>query len=181
MKDSGRLLKEHISMFLIIVIRCRKPGLDLKIYALFMIFTNCLLHLSRISAKLPVWSLRSADEGYCKDTCISGTTGKPTVVDIPETIFLPGLKLCTYSHLCGSRQERFYPGCLRLWTFYRGLGLHYGGENRSFCNSYFWWNTVRQIQLMHDLARQCWPAHPQYALFLAEAIQDSGISRGDLN
>jgi len=41
-------------------------------------------------------------------------------------------------------------------------------------------NTIRQIQLMHDFGSTVLACTPSYALFLAEAIQESGINRDDL-
>jgi len=60
------------------------------------------------------------------------------------------------------------------------LGFIMEGKDRCLCNSDFGGNTIRQIQLMHDFGSTVLACTPSYALFLAEAIQESGINRDDL-
>jgi phenylacetate-CoA ligase len=62
-----------------------------------------------------------------------------------------------------------------------GLGLHYGGEKiGASVIPVSGGNTTRQLQLMHDFGSTVLACTPSYALFLAEAIEESGISRESL-
>jgi phenylacetate-CoA ligase len=64
--------------------------------------------------------------------------------------------------------------------FTGGLGLHYGGEKiGASVIPISGGNTLRQIQLMRDFGSTVLACTPSYALFLAEAIQESGISRNE--
>jgi phenylacetate-CoA ligase len=64
--------------------------------------------------------------------------------------------------------------------FTGGLGLHYGGEKiGASVIPISGGNTTRQIQLMHDFGSTVLACTPSYALYLAEAIQESGIKRED--
>jgi phenylacetate-CoA ligase len=64
--------------------------------------------------------------------------------------------------------------------FTGGLGLHYGGEKiGASVIPISGGNTSRQIQLMHDFGSTVLACTPSYALFLAEAIHESGIKRED--
>jgi phenylacetate-CoA ligase len=65
--------------------------------------------------------------------------------------------------------------------FTGGLGLHYGGEKiGASVIPVSGGNTMRQIQLMHDFGSTILACTPSYALYLAEAIQESGINREEL-
>jgi phenylacetate-CoA ligase len=62
--------------------------------------------------------------------------------------------------------------------FTGGLGLHYGGEKiGASVIPISGGNTQRQIQLMRDFGSTVLACTPSYALYLAEAMQESGISR----
>ncbi|MCU0371401.1 MAG: phenylacetate--CoA ligase, partial [Bacteroidales bacterium] len=65
--------------------------------------------------------------------------------------------------------------------FTGGLGLHYGGEKiGASVIPVSGGNTNRQLQLMHDFGTTILACTPSYALFLAEAINESGIKREEL-
>jgi phenylacetate-CoA ligase len=65
--------------------------------------------------------------------------------------------------------------------FTGGLGLHYGGEKiGASVIPISGGNTTRQIQLMHDFGSTVLACTPSYAMFLSEAIEESGIKREDL-
>jgi phenylacetate-CoA ligase len=65
--------------------------------------------------------------------------------------------------------------------FTGGLGLHYGGEKiGASVIPVSGGNTKRQLQLMHDFGSTVLACTPSYALFLAEAIEESGLKREDL-
>ncbi len=112
----------------------------------------------------------------------SGTTGKPTVVGYTRN------DISTWSEVmartltgAGANRNDFIQVAYGYGLFTGGLGLHYGGEKiGASVIPISGGNTVRQIQLMRDFGSTVLACTPSYALFLAEAIQDSGISRDEL-
>jgi phenylacetate-CoA ligase len=112
----------------------------------------------------------------------SGTTGKPTVVGYTRN------DISTWSEVmartltsAGANKNDFIQVAYGYGLFTGGLGLHYGGEKiGASVIPISGGNTVRQLQLMHDFGSTVLACTPSYALFLAEAIQESGISRDDL-
>jgi phenylacetate-CoA ligase len=112
----------------------------------------------------------------------SGTTGKPTVVGYTRN------DISTWSEVmartltgAGANRNDFIQVAYGYGLFTGGLGLHYGGEKiGASVIPISGGNTVRQIQLMHDFGSTVLACTPSYALFLAEAIEESGIKRGDL-
>jgi phenylacetate-CoA ligase len=112
----------------------------------------------------------------------SGTTGKPTVVGYTRN------DISTWSEVmartltsAGANRDDFIQVAYGYGLFTGGLGLHYGGEKiGASVIPISGGNTVRQIQLMHDFGSTVLACTPSYALFLAEAIQESGINRDDL-
>jgi phenylacetate-CoA ligase len=112
----------------------------------------------------------------------SGTTGKPTVVGYTRN------DISTWSEVmartltsAGANRNDFIQVAYGYGLFTGGLGLHYGGEKiGASVIPISGGNTMRQIQLMHDFGSTVLACTPSYALFLAEAIQESGIRRQDL-
>jgi phenylacetate-CoA ligase len=112
----------------------------------------------------------------------SGTTGKPTVVGYTRN------DISTWSEVmartltsAGANRNDFIQVAYGYGLFTGGLGLHYGGEKiGASVIPISGGNTVRQIQLMHDFGSTVLACTPSYALFLAEAIQESGIKRDEL-
>jgi len=112
----------------------------------------------------------------------SGTTGKPTVVGYTRN------DISTWSEVmartltgAGANRNDFIQVAYGYGLFTGGLGLHYGGEKiGASVIPISGGNTIRQIQLMHDFGSTVLACTPSYALFLAEAIQESGINRDDL-
>ena len=112
----------------------------------------------------------------------SGTTGKPTVVGYTRN------DISTWSEVmartltsAGANRNDFIQVAYGYGLFTGGLGLHYGGEKiGASVIPISGGNTVRQIQLMHDFGSTVLACTPSYALFLAEAIEESGINRNDL-
>ena len=112
----------------------------------------------------------------------SGTTGKPTVVGYTRN------DIATWSEVmartltsAGANRNDFIQIAYGYGLFTGGLGLHYGGEKiGASVIPISGGNTIRQIQLMHDFGSTVLACTPSYALFLAEAIQESGIKRDDL-
>jgi len=112
----------------------------------------------------------------------SGTTGKPTVVGYTRN------DISTWSEVmartltsAGANRNDFIQIAYGYGLFTGGLGLHYGGEKvGASVIPISGGNTLRQIQLMHDFGSTVLACTPSYALFLAEAIEESGIKREDL-
>lgn len=112
----------------------------------------------------------------------SGTTGKPTVVGYTRN------DISTWSEVmartltsAGANKNDFIQVAYGYGLFTGGLGLHYGGEKiGASVIPISGGNTSRQIQLMKDFGSTVLACTPSYALYLAEAIQESGIKRDDL-
>jgi phenylacetate-CoA ligase len=112
----------------------------------------------------------------------SGTTGKPTVVGYTRN------DISTWSEVmartltsAGDNRHDFIQIAYGYGLFTGGLGLHYGGEKiGASVIPISGGNTTRQIQLMRDFGSTVLACTPSYALFLAEAIAESGIKREEL-
>lgn len=112
----------------------------------------------------------------------SGTTGKPTVVGYTRG------DIATWSEVmartltsAGADRNDFIQIAYGYGLFTGGLGLHYGGEKiGASVIPISGGNTTRQIQLMHDFGSTVLACTPSYALYLAEAIAESGINREEL-
>jgi phenylacetate-CoA ligase len=112
----------------------------------------------------------------------SGTTGKPTVVGYTRR------DIATWSEVmartlaaAGANRHDFIHVAYGYGLFTGGLGLHYGGEKLgASVIPVSGGNTQRQLQLMHDFGSTVLACTPSYALFLAEAIEESGIPREEL-
>jgi phenylacetate-CoA ligase len=112
----------------------------------------------------------------------SGTTGKPTVVGYTRSDIATWSEVMARTLTCaGANRNDFIQIAYGYGLFTGGLGLHYGGEKiGASVIPISGGNTVRQIQLMHDFGSTVLACTPSYALFLAEAIEESGIKRDDL-
>ena len=112
----------------------------------------------------------------------SGTTGKPTVVGYTRNdIAIWSEVMARTLTSAGADRNDFIQVAYGYGLFTGGLGLHYGGEKiGASVIPISGGNTMRQIQLMHDFGSTVLACTPSYALFLAEAIQESGIKRDDL-
>lgn len=112
----------------------------------------------------------------------SGTTGKPTVVGYTRR------DIATWSEVmartlaaAGANRNDFIHVAYGYGLFTGGLGIHYGGEKLgASVIPVSGGNTQRQLQLMHDFGSTVLACTPSYALFLAEAIEESGIPREEL-
>jgi phenylacetate-CoA ligase len=112
----------------------------------------------------------------------SGTTGKPTVVGYTRNDIATWSEVMARTLTCaGANRNDFIQIAYGYGLFTGGLGLHYGGEKiGASVIPISGGNTTRQIQLMHDFGSTVLACTPSYALFLAEAISESGIKRDDL-
>jgi phenylacetate-CoA ligase len=111
----------------------------------------------------------------------SGTTGKPTVVGYTRNDIAVWSEVMARTLTCaGANRHDFIQIAYGYGLFTGGLGLHYGGEKiGASVIPISGGNTSRQVQLMHDFGSTVLACTPSYALFLSEAIQESGIKRDD--
>jgi phenylacetate-CoA ligase len=112
----------------------------------------------------------------------SGTTGKPTVVGYTRNDISTWSEVMARTLTCaGANRNDFIQIAYGYGLFTGGLGLHYGGEKiGASVIPVSGGNTSRQLQLMRDFGTTVLACTPSYALFLAEAIQESGISLDEL-
>lgn len=111
----------------------------------------------------------------------SGTTGKPTVVAYTHKDLAIWTECLSRSFTAygASRQDMFQIS-YGYGLFTGGLGAHYGAENiGASVIPMSSGNTDKQIQLMHDFGTTMLCCTPSYALFMADAIKDSGIPRSE--
>ncbi|MDR3117962.1 MAG: phenylacetate--CoA ligase [Mediterranea sp.] len=112
----------------------------------------------------------------------SGTTGKPTVVGYTRkdlSGWTECLSRCFSAY--GADNSDFFQVAYGYGLFTGGLGAHYGAENiGASVIPMSSGNTEKQITLMHDFGATVLCCTPSYALFIADAIKDSGISRNEL-
>lgn len=112
----------------------------------------------------------------------SGTTGKPTVVGYTQNdiklwagIVAEGLRRAGIDHRDVVQVAYGYG------LFTGGMGLHYGCEELgALAVPISGGNTQRQLMLMKDFGTTVLACTPSYALYLAESLEEVGISRSEL-
>ena len=112
----------------------------------------------------------------------SGTTGRPTVVGYTRR------DLDTWSEVvarsitgAGGGKNDVLHIAYGYGLFTGGLGLHYGAEKiGAAVVPISGGNTQRQLQLMHDFGSTILACTPSYALYLAEALAEAGITTDQL-
>ena len=111
----------------------------------------------------------------------SGTTGKPTVVGYTRkdlSVWTECLSRCFTAY--GAGKSDIFQIAYGYGLFTGGLGAHYGAENiGASVIPMSSGNTEKQITLMHDFGTTILCCTPSYALFIADAIKDSGFPRKD--
>jgi phenylacetate-CoA ligase len=112
----------------------------------------------------------------------SGTTGKPTVVGYTRNDISTWSEVMARTLTCaGANRNDIIQIAYGYGLFTGGLGLHYGGEKiGASVIPVSGGNTNRQLQLMKDFGTTVLACTPSYALFLAEAIHESGIGLDEL-
>ncbi len=130
------------------------------------------------------WGATAVDlDSVVRVHCSSGTTGKPTVVSYTEGDIRKWSELVAWClRLAGVRRDDIIQISYGYGLFTGGLGLHYGAEKLGCCviptsGGY----TERQIELMRDLGTTVLACTPSYALYLAEVLEEKGISPEELN
>jgi phenylacetate-CoA ligase len=111
----------------------------------------------------------------------SGTTGKPTVVGYTRydlDVWSEMTARCLTAF--GADQSDIVSVGYGYGLFTGGLGLHYGVEHLGGTviptSS---GNTAKHIQLMHDFGATALACTPSYALYLADALKQSGMPRDE--
>lgn len=111
----------------------------------------------------------------------SGTTGRPTVVGYTRrdlSIWSEMIARCLSAY--GATSNDIFTVAYGYGLFTGGLGVHYGVEHLGgTVIPMSSGNTAKQIQLMHDFGPTAIACTPSYALYLAEAMQKTGIPRED--
>ncbi|MCL2033443.1 MAG: phenylacetate--CoA ligase [Oscillospiraceae bacterium] len=113
----------------------------------------------------------------------SGTTGKMTVVgytakDIDDWA-VDAARAITAA---GGTKSDFIHVSYGYGLFTGGLGLHYGAEKLgAVVIPVSSGNTKRQIDILRDFGSNILCCTPSYAMYIAEAIQEMGLSPGDIS
>lgn len=112
----------------------------------------------------------------------SGTTGKPTVVGYTrQDITLWAKIVASGLKRAGVTKKDVVQIAYGYGLFTGGMGLHYGCEELgALVVPISGGNTARQLMLMRDFGTTVLACTPSYALYLAESLEESGISRDEL-
>ncbi len=112
----------------------------------------------------------------------SGTTGRPTVVGYTRRDLETWSEVVARSITgAGGGKNDVLHIAYGYGLFTGGLGLHYGAEKiGAAVVPISGGNTQRQLQLMHDFGSTILACTPSYALYLAEALAEAGITTDQL-
>ncbi len=112
----------------------------------------------------------------------SGTTGKPTVVGYTSNDIELWAKIVAKElERLGVTKKDVVQIAYGYGLFTGGMGLHYGCEELgAIVVPISGGNTARQLMLMRDFGTTVLACTPSYALYLAESLEESGISRDEL-
>ncbi|MDP4126650.1 MAG: phenylacetate--CoA ligase, partial [Bacillota bacterium] len=112
----------------------------------------------------------------------SGTTGKPTVVGYTRNDIRLWAKIVAKGlERAGVTRKDVVQIAYGYGLFTGGMGLHYGCEELgAVVVPISGGNTARQLMLMRDFGTTVLACTPSYALYLAESLEESGISREEL-
>jgi phenylacetate-CoA ligase len=113
----------------------------------------------------------------------SGTTGKPTVVGYTEKDIDTWASLMARALACaGATKGDMVHNAYGYGLFTGGLGAHYGAEKLgATVIPVSGGNTKRQITIMKDFGSTVLLSTPSYALNLAEAMEEAGVSPESLS
>ena len=112
----------------------------------------------------------------------SGTTGKPTVVGYTrDDIKLWAKIVANGLRRIGVTSSDVVQVAYGYGLFTGGMGLHYGCEELgALAIPISGGNTQRQLMIMRDFGSTVLCCTPSYALYLAESLEEAGISRDEL-
>ena len=108
----------------------------------------------------------------------SGTTGKLTLASYTEAdVKLWGECVARCMSMAGLTEEDIVHTCYGYGLFTGGLGLDFGArELGCMVVPMSTGNTKRQLMCMEDFGATAFACTPSYALYLAESIQEAGIT-----
>lgn len=108
----------------------------------------------------------------------SGTTGKPTVVGYTRQDINNWAEIMARCFYCaGVTKEDIVQIAYGYGLFTGGLGIHYGAEKSGACViPSSGGNTKRQVMIMKDYGSTVLACTPSYALYMAEVIEELGMS-----
>jgi phenylacetate-CoA ligase len=112
----------------------------------------------------------------------SGTTGKPTVVGYTQRDIGNWAEVMARTFTAaGADNHSVVQVAYGYGLFTGGLGAHYGAEKiGASVIPISGGNTKRQIMLMKDFGTTHLACTPSYALYLAETMEEMGITRSEL-
>jgi phenylacetate-CoA ligase len=112
----------------------------------------------------------------------SGTTGKPTVVGYTGRDIQAWAELMARSLVAaGTRKDDIVHNAYGYGLFTGGLGVHYGAEKLgASVIPISGGNTKRQVMIMKDFGPTVLTCTPSYALHVAEAAEEMGVSFREL-
>lgn len=111
----------------------------------------------------------------------SGTTGKPTVVGYTRNDIATWAELMARSLVsAGATRNSVVQNAYGYGLFTGGLGVHYGAELLGAAViPISGGNTQRQIMVMKDFGTDILTCTPSYALYIAEVMEEMGLSPKD--
>lgn len=111
----------------------------------------------------------------------SGTTGKPTVVGYTRNDLATWAELMARSLVsAGTTRNSVVQNAYGYGLFTGGLGVHYGAELvGAAVIPISGGNTQRQVMIMKDFGTNILTCTPSYALFIAEVIEEMGLTEKD--
>lgn len=112
----------------------------------------------------------------------SGTTGKQTVVGYTKKDLETWAEVVARTLVASDvGKDSFIQIAYGYGLFTGGLGIHYGSEKvGASVIPISGGNTKRQIQIMKDFGTTTLACTPSYALFIAEEMEELGISKNEL-
>lgn len=113
----------------------------------------------------------------------SGTTGKPTVSGYTEEDLKTWSEVMARSiTMAGGDKNDIIQNCYGYGLFTGGLGVHYGGQEiGATVIPISAGNTMRQVEIMQDFGSTILTCTPSYALYLAEVLENQGVSSDKLS
>jgi len=112
----------------------------------------------------------------------SGTTGKPTVVGYTRKDLNTWSEVVARTmHCAGISKKDVIQIAYGYGLFTGGLGIHYGSEKiGAVVIPVSGGNTKRQLQILQDFGSTAIACTPSYAMFLAEAMEETGMKPEDI-
>ncbi|HTX61799.1 MAG TPA: phenylacetate--CoA ligase [Methanobacterium sp.] len=113
----------------------------------------------------------------------SGTTGKPTVSGYTQNdLELWGEVIGRALSMAGGDRTDRIQNCYGYGLFTGGLGIHYGAQKiGATVIPISAGNTMRQVEIMQDFRSTILTCTPSYAMYLAEVLENQGVTNDKIN